>query len=250
MSKMIFKKGAAIFIAAVALVFVGTAFFERDRFSGYAAEPESVQMQTKTFDMSQVKTVQLEGSYHQSFEVIYSENAQNEAKVILASGSEAELVAGVLHVRSVNGSNSVVVTLPYQTNTLLVGKKGSDDESDWVEVVISNRGAGAMPDLNVIGYDESQVRFNDFVADKLSVKVRGNSMNSPALTFSGHIELSHLNVAISHGQLRFDNDGYGDDQQERKPFVMKQGTLKFGPQAQFSTTYPTQLKGLTFEALP
>jgi hypothetical protein len=77
-----------------------------------------------------------------------------------------------------------------------VGKKGSDDESDWVEVVISNRGAGAMPDLNVIGYDESQVRFNDFVADKLSVKVSGNSMNSPALTFSGGCKLFCVNVKV------------------------------------------------------
>jgi hypothetical protein len=247
MNKMIFKKGAAIFTAAVALVFVGTALFERDTYG----KPEEKATQSQTFDMSQIKTVVLESTGYANFDVVYSAAAQSEAKVILPAGNSAGVEAGVLHIRLNDPHGSAKVTLPFQANILQL--KNGDGDGDGGSVTLSSRG-GAMPTLHVDAQRASTLRFLDYVGGALTV----TSLNKDvfvSLAFDDGVELEQLNVALAKGRLYLGAEGYtkrydNNNASASKPFVVKQGTLQLGRSIEFSTSRPSVIKNLTFEPLP
>jgi hypothetical protein len=245
MNKMIFKKGAAIFVAAVALVFVGTALFERDTYG----KPEEKATQSQTFDMSQVKTVVLESTDYANFDVVYSAAAQSEAKVILPAGNTAGVEAGVLHIRLNDRHGSAKVTLPFQANILQL--KNGEGEGGFV--TLSSRG-GAMPTLQVDAQRASTLKFINYVGGALTV----TSLNKDvfvSLAFDDGVELEQLNVALAKGRLYLGAEGYAkrydnNNASVSKPLVVKQGTLQLGRSIEFSTSRPSVIKNLTFEPLP
>ena len=245
MSKMIFKKSAAIFIAAVALVFVGTASFERD----VDEWSEEKATQSQTFDMSQIKTVVLESAGYANFDVVYSAAAQSEAKVILPAGNSAGVEAGVLYIRLNDPHGSAKVTLPFQANILQL-KNG---DGDGGSVTLSSRG-GAMPALHVDAQRASTLKFLDYVGGALTV----TSLNKDVfaqLAFEEGLELEQLNVALAKGSLDLGVEDHAkrynnNDAPASKSFVVKQGTLQLGRSIEFSTSRPSVIKSLTFEPLP